>query len=140
MGRTFLAFGRVSDAIVAWDSVAARPDDADLLISLGTALAAVGRTADAVRTLERATVVEPLSTRGLDPAGVLALVRHDLGNASDALFHSLDLDPDGGEARYHLALLRVMVGAPAEARRLLEDLVAEHSGWAKEAASLLDCL
>jgi Tfp pilus assembly protein PilF len=82
--------------------------------------------------------VEPASARAWAQLGVVALVRDDLGTASDALFRSLDLYPSGGEARYHLALLRVMVGAQAEARELLEDLVAEEGGWETEAAALLD--
>jgi Flp pilus assembly protein TadD len=138
MGRTLLALGRLDEAEIAWASaVAGKPDDEDLLISLATALAAQDRTFEAVRVLHRATRVAPASPRVWVQLGVVSLVRQDHGTAGEALLRALDLDPTDGEARYHLALLHVLMGASDEAREALTALVEEEGSWAAEAAAML---
>jgi Flp pilus assembly protein TadD len=138
MGRALLALNRPGEAEIAWASaVAARPDDVDLLISLATALAAQDRTMEATRVLLRATSVAPGSARAWTQLGVVALVRQDHGTAGEALLRALDLDPANPEARFHLAVLHVLVGAAEEAREALAALSDEPTGFADEARALL---
>jgi tetratricopeptide (TPR) repeat protein len=138
MGRTLLALERPDEAEVAWASaVAAKPDDVDLLISLATALAAQDRTAEALRVLHRASRVAPRSPRVWVQLGVVSLLHQDHGTAGEAILRALDLDPSNAEARYHLALLHVLVGAVDEARDALRTLAAEGGPWSAEAAAML---
>ena len=123
---------------MAWASaLTTQPDDVELMISLATALAAQERTTDAVRLLHRATVVAPDAPRAWVQLGVISLVRQDHGTAGEALLHALDLDPANDEARFHLAVLHVVVGAVDEARDELGDLAGPAGRFASEAASLL---
>ena len=138
MGRTLLALDRPGEAEIAWASaVAAHPDDIDLLIPLATALAAQDRTMEALRVLHRATSVAPESARAWTQLGVIALVRQDHGTAGEALLRALDLDPAYAGARFHLAVLHVLVGAVDEARAALLTLIREQSEFADEARALL---
>jgi tetratricopeptide (TPR) repeat protein len=138
MGRTLLALGRPDEAEIAWASaVAARPGDVDLLISLATALAAQDKTMEAIRVLIRATSIAPDSARAWTQLGVVALVRQDYGTAGEALLEALDLDPAYDEARFHLAVLHVLVGAADEARAALRALILERSEFEDEARALL---
>ncbi len=138
MGRTLLALNRPGEAEIAWASaVATRPDDVDLLISLAAALAAQDKTIQAVRVLHRATSLAPVSARAWTQLGVVALVRQDHGTASEALLQALDLDPANTAARFHLAVLHVLVGAIDEARAALLALTRERSEFEDEARALL---
>jgi Flp pilus assembly protein TadD len=129
MGRALLALGR--------PDVAVRPDDVDLLISLAIALAAQDRTAEAVRVLHRATSISPDSSRAWTQLGVVSIVNHDHGTAGEALLNALDLDPDNSDARFHLAMLHVLVGALDEAKKALTSLVEDGPEIASEAEALL---
>jgi Flp pilus assembly protein TadD len=138
LGRTYLALGRPADAERAWASaVAAEPDDVDLRIALATALAAQDRTREAVRVLHEVTAQVPDSARAWVQLGVVSLVRQDHGTAGEALLTALDLAPDDPDARFHLAVLHVLVGAVEEARQGLRRLSAEGGSCAAEAAALL---
>src|SRR3712207_7684934 len=55
----------------------------------------------------------------------------DLGTAGEALLTALELDAHDADARYHLAVLHVLVGALDEARSALLDLVSGGSGAAE---------
>lgn len=92
---------------------------------------------EAVRVLHRATSVAPESARAWTQLGVVALVRQDHGTAGEALLRALDLDPDNPEARFHLAVLHVLVGAAEEAREALLALIRERTEFAAEARGLL---
>jgi Flp pilus assembly protein TadD len=138
MGRTLLALGRPGEAEIAWASaVTAHPDDIDLLIPLATALAAQDRTMEALRVLHRATSVAPESARAWTQLGVIALVRQDYGTAGEALLRALGLDSAHAGARFHLAVLHVLVGAAEEARAALLTLIREQTEFADEARMLL---
>jgi Tfp pilus assembly protein PilF len=69
--------------------------------------------------------------------GVIALLRHDLGTAGEALLDALDRDPDDPGARFHLAVLHVAVGAPDEARQALTRLARDAGEYAADARALL---
>jgi Flp pilus assembly protein TadD len=138
IGRTLLALDRPDDATTAWAAaLETAPDDVDLLVALAVALAAADRTGEALRVLHRATEVAPHSARAWVQLGVVALLRQDHGTAGEALLTALDLDPDDPHARFHLALLHVLVGAVAEARAALADLAAGGGSCADEARALL---
>src|SRR5690606_4334034 len=138
LARVHLAQGRAAEAASAWAAaVEAAPEEVDLLVSWASALAAAERTDAALRVLHRATEVAPTSPRAWAQLGVLALVRHDLGTAGEALLEAPDLDPGNDEARYHLALLHLLVGAVEEAREALEALAAGRGPWTEEAADVL---
>jgi len=138
LGRTYLALGRPADAERAWaGAVDARPDDVDLRIALATALAAQDRTREAVVVLHGATAREPASARAWTQLGVVSLVRQDHGTAGEALLRALELAPGDQDARFHLAVLHVLVGAVPEAREELRTLVVEDGACAGEAAALL---
>jgi Flp pilus assembly protein TadD len=133
-----LALDRPDEAEIAWASAAAaHPDDVDLLISLATALAAQDKTMEAVRVLHRATSVAPESARAWTQLGVIALVHQDHGTAGEALLRALDLDPAHAGARFHLAVLHVLMGAAEEARVTLLALIRERTEFADEARVLL---
>jgi tetratricopeptide (TPR) repeat protein len=138
LGRVYLSQGRLAEAEEAWSAaVTAAPADVDLLISWAVALAALDRPGQAIRALQRATEIEPSSTRAWTQLGVLALVRQDYGTAGDALLQAVDLDPDCDEARYHLALLHVLIGAIDEGRAGLAHAAAAGGRWASDAAEML---
>jgi Flp pilus assembly protein TadD len=138
MGRVLLALGRAKEAELAWASaVAARPNDVDLLIGLAVVLSAQGRTGEAVHVLHRATSIAPDSSRAWTQLGVASILNHDHGTAGDALLNALELDPDEADARFHLALLHVLVGAIDEAVIALTALAAADSEIAPEARALL---
>ena len=138
LGRTVQALGRPSDAEQAWESaVRAAPDDVELRIALATALAAQDRTREAVRLLHEVTAASPGSVRAWVQLGVVSLVRQDHGTAGEALLTALDLDPDDADARFHLAVLHLLVGAVDEAREALALLSAGGGPNAGEAAALL---
>ena len=69
--------------------------------------------------------------------GVVALVRQDHGTAGEALLQALDLDPANTGARFHLAVLHVLVGAIDEARPALLALISERNEFQDEARALL---
>jgi Flp pilus assembly protein TadD len=138
LGRTYLALGRPDDAERAWErAVHACPEDVDLRIARATAMAAGGHTREAVRVLHEATALDPGSARAWAQLGVVSLLRQDHGTAGEALLTALDLAPGDEDARFHLAVLHVLVGALEEARDGLAALVAEEAGCAGEAAALL---
>ena len=141
MGRALLALGRPAAAEEAWAAgVAAKDDDVDLLISLATAVAAQDRSAEATRILLRATEVAPSSARAWTQLGVVSLVRQDYGTAGESLLRALDLDASNEEARYHLALLHVLVGAHDEAKTVLDALAAAKGSWSEEASRVAAAL
>ncbi|HEY0543224.1 MAG TPA: tetratricopeptide repeat protein [Actinoallomurus sp.] len=138
LGRVYLIQGRLAEAEAAWSAaVEAAPNDVDLLVSWAAALAGLDRAGAAARVLQRATEADPASVRAWTQLGVIALVRHDYGSAGDALLQALDLDPDCEEARFHLALLHVLMGAVDEARAGLERIAAAQGPWSPEAAGVL---
>lgn len=138
LGRTYLASGYPADAERAWArAVDARPDDVDLRIARATALAAQDRTREAAWVLHEATTLAPDSARAWTQLGVVSLVRQDHGTAGEALLTALELAPDDADARFHLAVLHVLVGAVPEAREELAALVADGGGCVAEAAALL---
>ena len=133
--------GRPADAEGAWTAaLAARPGDVDLLISLATAMAAQDRTSEASLVLQGALAEDPQHVRAWTQLGVIALVRHDFGTADDALRRALALDPQNAEARFHLALLHVLVGAHDEAREALQDLASGDGSFSGEAIDLLEAM
>ena len=141
MGRIYLALGRAQDAELAWASgVAARPDEVDLLVSLAVSLGAQDRLGEAISVLHRATTAEPASARAWAQLGVVSMANHDYGTASEALLNALELDSGNAEARFHLAMLRIVVGAHDEAITILTELAAEDSAFSDEARDLVDRL
>ncbi|KRB43019.1 hypothetical protein ASD90_21770 [Terrabacter sp. Root181] len=138
LGRALLALGRAEEAERAWASaVAVRPNDVDLLIGLAVALSVGGRTGEAVHILHRATAQAPRSSRVWTQLGVASLVNHDHGTAGEALLNAIELDPDDLDARFHLALLHVLVGAVDEAVTALTGLAVGDTQVASEARALL---
>jgi Flp pilus assembly protein TadD len=141
LARVLLALGRSQEAEDAWrTALRARPDDVDLMVSMAVAQAAQGRTTEALRTLGRATEVEPGSARAWSQLGVVALTHQDLGTAGEALLRALDLAPDNEEALFHLAVLHVLVGAREEAIATLRDLAGGSSSFADQARALAERL
>ena len=141
MGRALLALDRPEEAELAWASaVAAQPDDVDLLVSLAAALGAQGRLSEALRVLQRATRVSPNSARAWTQLGVVAMANQDYGTSGEALLNALDLDPTNAEARFHLAMLHLLVGADEEAEEILVTLCGEGGGFADDALALLERL
>jgi hypothetical protein len=64
-------------------------------------------------------------------------VHQDYGTAGDALLNAIEREPDNPHARFHLALLHVLVGAPDQARQSLDQLVAEGGDCADDARVVL---
>ncbi len=92
---------------------------------------------EAIRVLHPAVTVAPESPWAWVQLGVVSLVRQDHGTVGEALPRALDLDPRNEEARYHLALLHVLVGALDDARGTFVELAAEQGDWTTEAAAML---
>jgi Flp pilus assembly protein TadD len=138
IGRTLLALNQPDEAATAWASaLESAPADVDLLVAHAVALAAADRTGEALRVLHRATEVAPRSARAWVQLGVVALLRQDHGTAGEALLTALDLDPEEPDARLHLALLHLLVGAVDDARTTLVDLAESAAPAADQARALL---
>lgn len=85
--------------------VAASPSDARAQVALGLASLDAGRSDDAVRAFQAATVFardEALAAVAYYDLGVASLARGDRDAARDAFFAALDLDPSDEQARFNL--------------------------------------
>ena len=146
LGRAWAArcwpWSRPDEAETAWASAARRQARTTSTCSSRwpTALAAQDKTGEALRVLHRATPSTPESARAWTQLGVVALVRQDHGTAGEALLRALDLEPAHAEARFHLALLHVLVGAVEEATTALRDLSRAQGKFAADARTVLEQL
>ena len=95
-----------------------------------------GPHGEAVRVLHRATAPAPDSARAWTQLGVVSLVRQDHGRRARPCCGA-GPRPGRPDARFHLAVLHVLVGAVEEARESLSHLVREPGEHARQAAELL---
>ena len=83
-----------------------RPDDGETLTKLGTALTAQGDATAAVAVLTRAVALTPNNPAAYDTLGVAWAMQDYLPQAAGAFTRALEVDPEYGPARRHLARLR----------------------------------
>jgi arylsulfatase A-like enzyme/Tfp pilus assembly protein PilF len=140
-----LAFAcwRTGDAAAAIAALeAARksaPDDAGILVQLGSYLVEVGRAADAIALLERAAAMEP----DVETWNALGLARARAGRGREALAafsRALSFDPENGAALENMGAMHLDGGRLDLARTEFEraarsnpDSAAAHAGLAMTA-------
>lgn len=100
LGEYLSRTGQTGRAIQLLSSFAA--NDPDALVALGNAYMIAGRPADALKTFEHLTEIDPSSGLGPENIGILKLERRDFAGAEAALRQALAARP--GLAGAHTAL------------------------------------
>jgi tetratricopeptide (TPR) repeat protein len=124
LGRALLIQNRATEAIAPLERAARRGEDPMVETLLGGALAAAGRSAEALDQLRRATVRWPsFAPAFLEYAGLLGNIgRFD--EAAAALENGLAVTPDATDLRMELGLLHVKRNDRPQARTLLLQVLA----------------
>jgi tetratricopeptide (TPR) repeat protein len=126
LAKLSLVSGQIAEAERAWRAALAidgGDGHAARLTSLGSVVAAQGRTSEAIALFRRALDRDPQSPRAWTQLGVVLFARHDFGSAVDALRQALALDPDNLSARRHLFLTWLARGRRDDAERELEHVL-----------------
>ncbi|MGH7663602.1 MAG: tetratricopeptide repeat protein [Gemmatimonadaceae bacterium] len=106
--RVLLELGRYSEALPAAEALlAARPEDADMLLLAAGARAGSGDPASALRALETARRVAPMRPDVMQRTGDIARSLGDTDAAIAAYHHAIELDPDLAAVRFELARLLI---------------------------------
>jgi len=158
LGRICLLAGNAERAEYAWERALKLGDrpPAQLLVKLGTAVAAQQRFEEALNCYRRALEFEPDNADAWAQIGIARLLRKDYGSSQDALRRALALRPDDAGVMKHLGMLAVARGdtadgmdwyraalerAPRDAELRLEVAVLRLSrGQAEQALAELDGL
>lgn len=98
--------------------------EASILINLGLLKRGLGRDAESVSALQRATRVDPSSWRAYYNLGVSYLETGQARSALDALNRASELERDSGELYFALATAYDQLNRPEEARRNAEAALA----------------
>lgn len=111
----------VRAAEIGRQTLALYPDNHDLLLAYGTALASSGRGAAALEPLNRALTQRSDDWRVLNALGVAYDQAGDPDQARQHFQRALDLEPAEASILSNLALSHAMSGDPATAERLLRE-------------------
>ena len=123
--RLWLALDRPDRAqVAATRGLAARPDDADLLIDRAIAAAALGQFREAIEDLSRLLARDPDRSEALILRASAWRQSGEVGRAATDLARVLLREPENAEALLERALLARDAGDLAAARRDLERVLA----------------
>jgi putative thioredoxin len=111
------------EALTMLDRVAQRDRSADVLFLLGDTLLLVGRSAQAVKTLEQALALDPKSAETHASLGRAYMQTSDAAAAIPHLEAALATDEDGS-LHYQLARAYQATGKTDLARKMLEKYAA----------------
>lgn len=128
--RDGLAFAR------QW--VASNPVHGNARYAHGTALAAAGRTAEAVAELREATRLEPALASAHYNLGVLLAGQGRTGEAMESFRTALALHPEDASAHFALGTLLARSGRRAEAVAHLREAARLAPGWDEPARALAE--
>jgi Flp pilus assembly protein TadD len=105
--------------------VAAHPDDAEALNSLGVVAMRMGRHDRAREAFRKVIAIDPTSATAYANLGADALSSGNVAGAIGDLTRALELEPRQYTVLYNLALALDAVGRREDARRAMERFVAE---------------
>jgi mono/diheme cytochrome c family protein len=91
------------------------PKDAASRTELGVALAAMGKTDDALTQLRQAIADDPQAQRAFYALGTLLIKRGDLDEAASALTRATEIDPRDAKAQSNLGTVLLNVGKTTQA-------------------------
>ncbi len=91
------------------------PSDVEVATMSGSLLTDLGRFAEAIQVLRRATELDPLSAPAWEQLGIAYTFANELERGREALRRSLDVAPDGPHAPLYLIMNLMPAGRPAEA-------------------------
>lgn len=122
LSRTLRQLGNYQRASeVARQTLALYPDNADLLLAHGTALAAAGRGAAGVESLRRASQIDATNWQIMNALGI-ALEQAGQSEAARGAFRdALTLSPGQPSILSNLAMSYVTMGEPDTAERMLRE-------------------
>jgi arylsulfatase A-like enzyme/tetratricopeptide (TPR) repeat protein len=107
---------RAREAAAVLAVYAERKDpDLDILMARGSALAQIGRSAEAIATFERALAVDPTSAVAKANLGTVYLAIRDYPRGRALMEEALALDPDVSRAHNALGVIAAETGHPEEA-------------------------
>jgi tetratricopeptide (TPR) repeat protein len=107
------------------------PDDVDVLIELGAALAVAGRAGEAEKALRRALRLDPGRAEGHHHLGLLLFRRGLYRPAATEFRRALDLDDGRGETYFYLGEALNQLGEVDAALAMLERAVQHQPGNAR---------
>lgn len=104
------------EGVDSWSrAVAAAPEDADLRLRYGNALADLGRLPEALEQFQRAVELDPQRAQGWYNLGTTLLSTGAVEPARESLQRAVELDPDSADARSNLASALAATGRLPEA-------------------------
>lgn len=137
LGRSYRNLGQAGRGEQALQEAAARVgDDPRILLELGRAQLANGRTREAIGTLSRALEQTPRNLRIITAYGIALdrISRHE--DAQQVYQEGLRIDPTDFALLGNLALSRGLSGAPEEGIRILRELVRDSEADARTRGNL----
>ncbi len=112
------------------DALKRKPGDARVLAELGMALAAGGKSAEAVTAFDEAIKADPRQASAYNGKGVVLDTEGKHSQAQAAYRQGLAFAPDSAATKNNLALSLILTGDTAEAIQLLEPLVSTQAATA----------